>query len=411
MDPIRDQQDTGAGKADTEVISEGSSSVLELSAGRLIRLTDGLNAFFSKDRGSSWEGGPLEDSEGSVEGGIEFGLCRLKSGDVGLLYGRKEEAPSLGPVRTSYFRTSSDEGETWSGEVRLDYRGKDAWAWHDTITVCTSGRIVVPFREVNSPQFTSPTFTSGMGTLDNVPIAVEGHAHKPEMDIGFVMYSDDEGKSWTQSKDPIYIWWEDGFGGMFPCDEPAIAQTRDGRLLMFMRTTLGVLFQSWSEDEGESWSMPEPTTLSSSYSPARLRAVPESGDLICVWNQVSMPEIQRGGRRCRLSSAVSQDDGKTWEHFKTIEVGGLDDSAVQVPPPDEPTFVRSSKEVGEIPKGWGMYSYANLNFAHGKAFLEYEYRVGPTIGEEDRKWFGGPHISWKTQGRKRRVLPIDWFYG
>ena len=97
MDSIRHDQAAGTGKADTEVISGGSSSVLELSAGRLLRVTDGLDAFYSEDGGSSWEGGPLEDAKGRMEGGIEFGLCRLRSGDVGLLYGRKEEAPSFGP--------------------------------------------------------------------------------------------------------------------------------------------------------------------------------------------------------------------------------------------------------------------------------------------------------------------------
>ena len=123
---------------------------------------------------------------------------------------------------------------------------------------------------------------------------------------------DDEGETWAQCDGKIYIWRQDGFGGMFPCDEPSIAPAGDGRLLMFMRTTLGVLYQSWSEDEGETWSMPEPTQLSSSYSPARLRAVPGTGDLVCVWNQVSAREIEAGGRRCRLSSAVSRDGGATW---------------------------------------------------------------------------------------------------
>ena len=47
------------------------------------------------------------------------------------------------------------------------------------------------------------------------------------------------------------------------------------------------------------WSLPQPTELASSYSPCRLRTIPTAGDLLCVWNQVSGDEIRRGLRRSR----------------------------------------------------------------------------------------------------------------
>ena len=399
-----------AGTTDTETLSdEGSSCTLELAEGRILRITDGLEAFCSTDEGLTWEGGPLQDGDEQIIGGRNFSLCRLKSGAITILYNREERLPGRPQSYPTYFRKSPDEGRTWSAESRLDFVEGVAWAWHDTMTVLPSGRIVVPFRALNPSSYSKPALLPGFGNAGGKRVAVEGHAHAPEMDIGFVMYSDDEGESWTQSDGKIYIWWKDGFGGMYPCDEPAIAPTRDGRLLMLMRTTLGVLFQSWSDDEGETWTMPEPSPLSSSYSPARLRAVPASGDLVCVWNQVSMREIQAGGRRCRLSSAVTKDSGVTWEHFKTIEAGGVDRNVHWVRPPVEPVFVRSFDEVGDLPDDWGMFSYANLNFAMGKAFLEYEYRVGPyATDEEDGR--GGWKMGWRTQARKRRILPVEWFY-
>ncbi len=163
------------------------------------------------------------------------------------------------------------------------------------------------------------------------------------MDIGFIMDSDDEGETWTQSEGKIYIWWKDGFGGMFPCDKPSIAPTRDGRLLMFMRTTLGVLFQSW-------------------------------------------------------------------KHFKTIEARGVDRDVGWVRPPIEPEFVWSFDEVGDLPHDWGMFSYANLNFAHGETFLEYVYRVEP-FATDERDQHGAWKMDRRTKGVKRCILPIDWFYG
>ena len=400
-----------AGTDTDEILSdEGSSCVCELFEGRLLRLMNGLNASVSADGGSTWDDHSVLDDRGEpVVGGRNFSLCRLSSGDLAILYNQEERQPGRPTIYPSLFRTSSDEGSTWSSETRIDFIEGIAWAWHDTMTVMPSGRIVIPFRAVNPSTYTRPTLLHGYGNVDGKRVAIEGHAHSPEMDIGFVMYSDDEGKTWTQSEGKIYIWWKDGFGGMFPCDEPDIAPTSDGRLLMLMRTTLGVLFQSWSEDEGETWSMPEPSQLSSSYSPARLSAVPETGDLICVWNQVSMKEIELGGRRCRLSSAVSKDGGQSWSCFKTIEAGGVDPNVDWVRPPIEPTFVRSFDEVGDLPEDHGMFSYANLNFAGGKAFLEYEYRTGCyATNEPDGR--GGWGRSWRTQARKRRILPIDWFY-
>ena len=106
---------------------------------------------------------------------------------------------------------------------------------------------------------------------------------------------------------------------------------------------------------------------------------------------------------------MSRDGGATWERFRTIEAGGVDRNVQWVRPPVTPSFVRSFDEVGDLPDDWGMFSYANLNFAAGHAFLEYEYRVGPYATDE-RDGRGGWKMGWKTQGRKRRTLPIDWFY-
>ena len=259
---------TIAGSTSTETLSpDGSSCVLELAGGRLMRLTDGLNAFYSDDGGSTWSGGPLMNGDERIDGGRNYSLCRLGSGAIAILYNREERLAGRPQSYASCFRTSCDEGRTWSEESRIEFVEGVAWAWHDTMTVMPSGRIVIPFRAINASQYTRPTLLPGYGNVGGKRVAVEGHAHAPEMDIGFVMYSDDEGETWAQCDGKIYIWRQDGFGGMFPCDEPSIAPAGDGRLLMFMRTTLGVLYQSWSEDEGETWTMPEPTQLSSSYLP------------------------------------------------------------------------------------------------------------------------------------------------
>ena len=49
------------------------------------------------------------------------------------------------------------------------------------------------------------------------------------------------------------------------------------------------------------------------------------------------------------SLAISTDDGDSWGHFKTLEVGGPVDRSDRVDPDDEIGMVRGEKELGELP--------------------------------------------------------------
>ena len=109
---------TIAGSTSTETLSpDGSSCVLELAGGRLMRLTDGLNAFYSDDGGSTWSGGPLMNGDERIDGGRNYSLCRLGSGAIAILYNREERLAGRPQSYASCFRTSRDEGHTWSEGV------------------------------------------------------------------------------------------------------------------------------------------------------------------------------------------------------------------------------------------------------------------------------------------------------
>jgi hypothetical protein len=155
---------SAAGTTDTETLSkEGSSSVLELSDGRILRLTDGLEASVSHDEGTTWQSTPVCDDRGRpVIGGRNFSLCRMKSGALAILYNREEQLPGRPTNYGSYFRRSTNDGETWSAESRVDFVEGVAWAWHDTMTVTPSGRIVIPFRAINPSTYVKPTIAAGI---------------------------------------------------------------------------------------------------------------------------------------------------------------------------------------------------------------------------------------------------------
>ena len=86
-----------------------------------MRLTDGLNALYSHDGGATWDGGPLMNGGERVDGGRNYSLCRLKSGGVAILYNREERLDGRPQNYASYFRTSRDEGRTWSSETRIEF--------------------------------------------------------------------------------------------------------------------------------------------------------------------------------------------------------------------------------------------------------------------------------------------------
>ena len=150
--------------------------------------------------------------------------------------------------------------------------------------------------------------------------------------------------------------------------------------------------------------------------------IPSNGDLLCVWNQVSGEEIRRGFHRGRLSAAISKDSGLTWGHFKTIELQEGMENGGRIAP-DFPILanVRGNPGLGQLPDGFAMFTYPNMDIVGDKVVVRYS-RIWP------QKLESGKDIS--TDGRlpsmipqdeqrqvqmsgewSMRIYPIDWFYG
>ena len=132
----------------------------------------------------------------------------------------------------------------------------------------------------------------------------------------FCYYSDDDGRSWQRgpfSPAPDFsAAGEDA--SAFGLLEPCVVELRGGGVLMFIRTLTGFQYVCRSTDAGQSWSQPVPAPeLPSGSSPAMVRSLPSTGDLIVVWNRCSIME------RSPLNSARSRDDGATWENVKRVE--------------------------------------------------------------------------------------------
>lgn len=121
------------------------------------------------------------------------------------------------------------------------------------------------------------------------------------------LVSDDSGGSWKRSNEIVV---DTQRGAM----EAQIVETEPNRLFCLLRTKGGFLYQTVSEDGGETWSAAEPSPLPAPESMARMIRL-QSGNLVVVWNNVSSTTQQP---RHPLVAAISRDGGRSWGEPRVI---------------------------------------------------------------------------------------------
>jgi hypothetical protein len=205
---------------------------------------------------------------------------------------RETGNPAPGARRDLWATRSGDGGRNWSEPKRLFTR---PGYFYQHIILTSRGTVVAP---------------------------VQYHAKDPGRNVVRVFTSTDGGTSWIQSAD-LDIGGRGNHDGVL---EPTLVELDDGRIWMLMRSNLDQLYQSFSEDEGKTWTHPEPSGISSSSSPGYVTRL-QSGRLVLAWNRLFPENVNtfrlRGGdgyfseravswHRQELSVALSGDDGKNW---------------------------------------------------------------------------------------------------
>ena len=149
--------------------------------------------------------------------------------------------------------------------------------------------------------------------------------------------------------------------------------------------------------------------------------IPKTGDLLCVWNQVSGEEIRRGFLRGRLSAAISMDGGMTWGHFKTLELQEGMEEVDRIPPEFPiPRRLVGRPGLGQLPDGFAMFTYPNVDIVGDRVFIRY-LRMWPRVidGKEERKVDGNLPLMWPAYEEREaemtgegvlRIYPLEWFY-
>jgi sialidase-1 len=326
----------------------------------------------------------LENGGTPIETGrdnVHLSLLYLKSKKLGIVYGGPYSRP--GRDGTLHFRSSTDGGATWSRPAVID----------PIFSLCrTAGA-----RVLSNVRIVVPTFNWYS------PVAgADSEVGSNSICVSWVFYSDDEGRSWKRSLSELFVSLDQGRQGCYSFEESSLVERADGSLLMFGRTELGCFYRCISLDGGVAWSAPRPVALTASYTPPMLVRIPESKDLLLVWNQASVDEIQAGLSRHRLSTAISSDGGDTWGHFRNLE--SMDDR-VQIAPPARTEVFRSAlrypqpADRSRYPRSPGCMRicYPTVVFSGKEVAITYDYGYG--VGD-----FENRHAT------RIKVLDLAWLY-
>jgi Neuraminidase (sialidase) len=306
---------------------------------------------YSYDLGKTWDNKDtiLIENEGQ-ENIMSVTLLRLASGKLAIFYLIRN---GWNDCRL-YMRKSKDEGNTWGEKVCCISRDGYYVVNNDRVIQLSTGRIVVPAAYHHCSDGTFKTWSS--------------------RGVSMCFFSDDEGETWYQSKSELIANPESRSG----FQEPGVIELKDGSLMMWMRTDMRSQYISYSYDQGITWSTPVPSELKSPLSPASIKRIPKTEDLLCIYNDISgrfpYPQGIRTslGPRTPLVSALSTDEGRSWIKHKIIE---------------------------SDPDGW--YCYTSICFIDDKVLLS--YLAGKITINSD----GVRVIS--NSLRVSRVN-IDWFY-
>jgi len=348
----------------------------------------------SGDAGRTWEDDWLVlDGDGNEIEGFHNSVFRLKSGRMGLVYSAYDSNyghPGRESGLVLVYRTSEDNGRTWSAASRIGTHHACCCTGHGL--VLTNGRIVLP----------SFRWVSPIPGNDAEGWVLSSNEPSPTLSYSFCYVSDDEGKNWKISLSELFVSVN---RAAYDMEEPTVVELKDGRLLMHLRSELGRMYRSFSNDQGMSWTQPEAMQIAASYTPHTIRRIPSTGDLLMVWNQGSRQEITTGLHRHRLSCAVSKDDGQTWGNFKNLE--SLDDVTVVTPPPAwETRAVQPYESYGYYQPQPGLQRYHRA-----PGILRICYPTIAFVGNEVAIAYdiGCGVLGDGVLGCRLRIIPVEWF--
>jgi len=249
----------------------------------------------SRDGGRTWqEQGRMRmawELTGMIsDGGVTF--LRLQDKRLGFFAHRHVAGLHGGGLPVISF--SADDGETWTPARTIGAPESVWYMMNDRVIQMRSGRLIVPVSHM----------PEGMGTYEG------------DRNLGLCFFSDDAGETWQRSSQPADLADVRGMA------EPCVAEVDGGRLLMLARTGSGCNYAAWSEDGGDTWSTPEPTSQTAACSALTLKTLPD-GRLIVFYNHAEPLGPGAFFPRTPLCYTVSPNAGRSWDEPVLIDETGV----------------------------------------------------------------------------------------
>ncbi|TWU25259.1 Sialidase precursor [Novipirellula galeiformis] len=267
----------------------------------------GIFAKTSPDQGKTWSESKLLVAQPQSPRPGKYNhpsLLQLKSGELLMTYNYSTH-PAKPYYAVTLYRRSEDQGATWSEQLPVTPYAGYTLVHNDKLLALADGRIVV-----------------AAATKKYMP---SSHDHNGY--VGLTFFSDDQGYSWHPSKNEVDLY----ASAKIEVQEPDVVELKDGRLLMFARTYSGHPVKAYSKDRGETWSKGEMIReLKMPYAGLpTVRRIPSTGDLLFIWISGSSKSKSGLPMRSVLSTAISQDEGKTFVHQRNLVDDPADDVGYQ----------------------------------------------------------------------------------
>ena len=218
---------------------------------------------------------------------------------------KKERDSENVPLRSEYSYIDSSDGVDFSGEAVLCLpKIKESYyvVNNNRVETLSSGRIIIPVAE-HRATLNDGRYSYGAG-------------------IDMFIYSDDGGKTFNDDVQELSLPVEGDKAGL---QEPGVIELPDGRLYGYFRTDMGYQYESFSCDNGKTWSDPVPSQFESPLSPMRIAKNPYSGKYYAIRNpyreRPESPEYPRFRNTWgRTPLAISEScDGIHFGDFELIE--------------------------------------------------------------------------------------------
>lgn len=320
-----------------------SGPVTTLKNGELLWVTSGPEAPYlspsmwrisrlamrrSTNGGNSWGEAQILQRGTDEYSVMSFGLVCLSSGDLLHIFARSagydyETGSPERSLRELYFQHSSDNGRTFTEAKKLEtgerYQG-DVLSFEQL----RDGRIVYPF-----------CFLTNVRSQFAVSAC----------------FSDDGGHTWKRSKSVLRT----GGGGFESgASEPTVVELPTGKLWMLIRSQTGFLWESFSDDRGETWHLATETILPSSNAPATAMRL-SSGEIAVAWND----DVHSNYARQSLVLGLTRD-GKNFRGLREIDFTDFTDDPATSIPHTTYAFLTETKD-GDIAVSYNKGNWSRHN--------------------------------------------------